>query len=134
MSAASRTLPESRYGASSDERADRRLKVIGAVLGVLLLGIVGWFGYDYISGKNAFSGELIASKVVSADEVEVRLDIRKDAGTAGVCTVRALAESGAEVGRKDFAFEQRAEQVTKVFSLRTTEKATAAELVGCHQR
>ncbi|WP_199548367.1 DUF4307 domain-containing protein [Streptomyces sp. N35] len=134
MSAAPQTLPEARYGASSDERADRKLKVIGAVLGVLLLGIIGWFGYDYISGKNAFSGELIASKVVSASEVEVRLDIRKDAATDGVCTVRALAESGAEVGRKDVVFEQRAEQVNKVFTVRTTEKATAAELLSCTQR
>ncbi|MFI6939559.1 DUF4307 domain-containing protein [Streptomyces sp. NPDC050418] len=134
MSAAPQTLPESRYGASSDERADRKLKIIGAVLGAVLLGIVGWFGYDYISGQQAFSGELVASKVMSADEVEIKLDIRKDAATSGVCTVRALAESGAEVGRKDFVFEQRAAEVTKVFSLRTTEKATAAELVGCSQR
>ncbi|MBC9717701.1 DUF4307 domain-containing protein [Streptomyces sp. TRM66268-LWL] len=134
MSSAPQTLPEARYGASSDERADRKLKIIGAVLGVLLLGIVGWFGYDYISGKKAFSGELIASKVVSASEVEVKLDIRKDAGTSGVCTVRALAESGAEVGRKDVAFDQRTDQITKVFTLRTTEKATAAELVSCTQR
>ncbi len=134
MSAAPQTLPEARYGRSSDERADRTLKVVGAVLAVLFLAVIGWFGYDYITGKQAFSGELIASKVVSASEVEVKLDITKDAGTDGVCTVRALAESGAEVGRKDFVFEQRTDQVTKVFTLRTTEKATAAELLSCKER
>ncbi len=134
MSAGQQTLSEARYGASQDERADRKLKIIGAVLGVLGLGVIGWFGYDYVSGQQAFSGELTTSKVMSAEEVEVRLDIRKDAATSGVCTVRALAESGAEVGRKDFAFDQRTDQVTKVFSLRTTERATAAELVSCHER
>ena len=49
MSTASTRPPEGRYGRSSDERADRTLKVVGTVLAVALLGIVGWFGYHYVA-------------------------------------------------------------------------------------
>ncbi|MGW0731262.1 DUF4307 domain-containing protein [Streptomyces sp. NPDC002851] len=124
-------VPEGRYGRSSDERGDRRLKAVGAVLGVLFLAVVGWIGYDYIGAKAAFSGELITSDVVSAEKAEAHLEIRKDAAVTGVCTVRALAESGAEVGRKDFTFDQREAVIKADVSLRTTQRATAVELVGC---
>ncbi|MDQ8708139.1 DUF4307 domain-containing protein [Streptomyces sp. LHD-70] len=134
MSAVREQLPEGRYGRSADARADRKLKIVGSVLGVLLLGVVGWIGYDYVSGKSAFSGELIKFKVASAQAVDVHLEIRKGADVSGTCTLRALAESGAEVGRKDIAFEQREELVNEVVTLRTTERATAAELVSCDAR
>ncbi|WP_415947995.1 DUF4307 domain-containing protein [Streptomyces sp. KLOTTS4A1] len=133
MSAAPQTLPESRYGASSDERADRNLKIVGAVLGVLMLALIGWFGYDYISAKQNFSGELTKSKVVSDTEVEVLLEVRKAAEASGVCTVRALAESGREVSRVDVVFDQAETSVVEVITLETIERATAAELVGCSQ-
>ena len=45
MTAVRERLPEGRYGRSADERADRKLKIVGAVLGVALLGVIGWFGY-----------------------------------------------------------------------------------------
>ncbi|MDG4857770.1 DUF4307 domain-containing protein [Streptomyces sp. T-3] len=134
MSAVREQVPEGRYGRSADEQADRKLKIVGAVLGVLLLAVVGWIGYDYVSGKSAFSGELIKSKVISDSAVEVHLEIRKDTDASGVCTLRALARSGAEVGRKDVTFEQRSARVDEVVTVRTTEKATAAELIGCEAR
>ncbi|MDI3389368.1 DUF4307 domain-containing protein [Streptomyces sp. B-S-A8] len=134
MSAVREQLPEGRYGRSADDRADRKLKAVGSVLGVLLLGTIGWIGYDYVSGKSAFGGELIKFKVTSAQSVDVHVEIRKSADVSGTCTLRALAESGAEVGRKDIAFEQREDVVNEVVTLRTTERATAAELVFCDAR
>ncbi|RII20942.1 hypothetical protein DSC45_02335 [Streptomyces sp. YIM 130001] len=124
-------LPEGRYGRSEDARADRKLKIVGSVLAVVMLGVIAWIGVDYIGGKNAFNGEMIRSKVVSDESVAVHLEIHKDPGTRGVCTVRALAENGAEVGRKNVTFAQHTDRLDEVVTVRTTSRATAAELISC---
>ncbi|WJV46521.1 DUF4307 domain-containing protein [Streptomyces flavofungini] len=124
-------VPEDRYGRSADARADRTLKIVGSVLGVLMLGVIGWFGYASIAGTE-LSGEMIKFDVVSDQAVEVHLEVRKDADANGYCTLRSQAEDGSEVGRADFRFDQDKGRVDKVVTLRTTERATSAELVGCH--
>ncbi|MFD9909234.1 DUF4307 domain-containing protein [Streptomyces sp. NPDC059063] len=126
-------LPEGRYGRSrsADERADRKLKILGAVLGVCVLVVVGWFGYDSIAGSK-ISGTIITFDP-SDKSVKIHLEVRKDADANGYCTVRAQAESGAEVGRADFRFDENESRVDKSVTLRTTEKPTSAELVGCHK-
>ncbi|KMS68448.1 membrane protein [Streptomyces viridochromogenes] len=130
MSTASTRLPESRYGRSSDERADRTLKVVGAVLGAVLLALIGYFAYHYI-GQNKISAEVIEFDA-GKDSVKVHLEVRKDAGVSGYCTLRSQAESGAEVGRADFRFDGDATRIDKVVTLRTTSQGTTAELLGCH--
>ncbi|MER5892494.1 DUF4307 domain-containing protein [Streptomyces sp. NPDC001876] len=130
MAAVREALPDGRYGRSEDQRADRKLKIVGAVLGVAFLGMVGWFGYDYVAGQD-ISAELIKSDVVSDDRAEAHLEVRKDRDTDGYCTVRALSEDGGEVARKDFRFDQRSERIDEVVSLRTTSRATAVELLAC---
>ncbi|MBZ6103295.1 DUF4307 domain-containing protein [Streptomyces olivaceus] len=122
--------PEGRYGRSSDERADRTLKVAGAVLGAVLLAVIGWFGYHYV-GQNKISGELIGFELAE-DSVQVHLEVRKDAGATGYCTVRSQAEDGDEVGRADFRFDGDATRIDKVVTLRTKAAGTTAELLGCH--
>ncbi|GAA4299252.1 DUF4307 domain-containing protein [Streptomyces venetus] len=130
MSTASTRLPEGRYGRTSDERADRKLKVIGAVLGAALLGLVGWFGYHYV-GQNEISAEVISFEL-GEKSVQVHLEVHKDAGADGYCTVRSQAESGQVVGRGDFHFDGDATRIDKVVTLRTTSPGTTAELLGCH--
>jgi len=130
MSTASTQLPEGRYGRSADERADRKLKIIGSVLGVALLLLVGWFAYHYVGG-NKISAEVISFDT-SAGSVKVHLEVRKDADADGYCTIRSQAENGAEVGRADFRFDQNATRIDKVVTLRTTSQGTTAELLGCH--
>jgi hypothetical protein len=130
MSTASTRPPEGRYGRSSDARADRTLKVAGAVLGALLLALIGYFAYHYV-GQNKISGELITFQVAD-DSVRVHLEVRKDAGASGYCTVRSQAEDGAEVGRADFRFSGPDTRIDKVVTLRTTSRGTTAELLGCH--
>ncbi|MFF3602468.1 DUF4307 domain-containing protein [Streptomyces sp. NPDC002463] len=130
MSAVREQLPEGRYGRSADERADRKLKITGAVLGVLFLGMMGWFGWHYVV-DNKISAEMIKFEVVSDAEVQVHLEIRKDAGVKGVCTLRSRSEDGAEVARKDVRVDDPGTRVDRVFSLRTTARATNAELIGC---
>ncbi|MEV8318162.1 DUF4307 domain-containing protein [Streptomyces sp. NPDC059900] len=133
MAAVSEKAPDGRYGQSrtADERADRKLKIIGSVLGALLLLMVGWFGYDYVSGTKV-SGEMIKWDVISDSAVEVHLEVRKDADAKGYCTLRSQAEDGEEVGRADFRFDQRQERIDKVVTLRTKARGTSAELLGCH--
>ncbi|MEU3097102.1 DUF4307 domain-containing protein [Streptomyces sp. NPDC006967] len=130
MSTPSTRPPEGRYGRSSDERADRTLKAVGAVLSVLLLGLIGWFGYHYVA-QNEISAEMIGFEV-SDDSVRVHLEVHKDAGAAGYCTVRSQAADGAEVGRADFRFDEDATRIDEVVTLRTTSPGTSAELLGCH--
>lgn len=133
MAAVSEKLPDGRYGRerTADERADRKLKIIGSVLGVLFLLMIGWFGYDYVSGSKV-SGEVIKFDVVSAGAVKVHLEVRKDADAKGYCTLRSQAEDGEEVGRADFRFDQNDGRIDKVVTLRTKARGTSAELIGCH--
>ncbi|WOT34640.1 DUF4307 domain-containing protein [Streptomyces coeruleorubidus] len=130
MSTASTRLPEGRYGSSSDQRADRTLKAVGAVLAAALLGLVGWFGYHYVA-QSEISAEVISFEP-GKESVQVHLEVRKGAGTDGYCTVRSQAENGAEVGRADFRFDGDATRIDKVVTLRTTSPGTTAELLGCH--
>ncbi|MFD8967200.1 DUF4307 domain-containing protein [Streptomyces sp. NPDC059568] len=123
-------LPPGRYGRSADEHADHRLRIIGAVLGTALIALIGWFGYHYVVDRSV-SGELIKFKVVSATSVEVHLEVRKDRDAGGSCTLRSLAENGAEVGRKDVRFGPGETRIDQVFTVRTTAPATSAELLGC---
>ncbi|MGW6565549.1 DUF4307 domain-containing protein [Streptomyces sp. NPDC054975] len=133
MSAVREQLPEGRYGRSADERADRKLKIAGAVLGVLFLGLLGWFGWYYVVDSR-ISAETIKFDVVSDTEVQVHLEVRKDVDAQGVCTLRSRSEDGAEVGRKDVRFDQAQGRIDTVVSIRTTARATSAELVGCSGR
>ncbi|GAA1309206.1 DUF4307 domain-containing protein [Streptomyces sp. NBC_00053] len=130
MTAVPETLPENRYGRSADQRADRKLKIIGSVLGVVLLGVVGWIGYDYVTGQG-ISAEVIKRQVVSDQRVDIHLEVRKDKDAKGYCTLRAQHEDGSDVARKDFRFDERTDRIDRVLSLRTTARATSVELLGC---
>ena len=124
--------PPGRYGADAggDARTDRRLKITGAVLGALLLAFVGWAGVSYISGQQV-TGEVTGFTVVSDTEVTATIQVRKPSGTVGVCTIRSQAADGLEVGRADFRFEDDSDRVHRAVTLRTTGRATTAELLSC---
>ncbi|GAA2480086.1 DUF4307 domain-containing protein [Streptomyces gobitricini] len=130
MSPVREGLPEGRYGHSADERADRKLKIVGSVLGVALLALVGWFGYDYIAGQKV-SAELIKFDVSADDRVQAHLEVRKDRDAKGSCTLRALAEDGGEVGHKNVRFDRAVDRIDEVVTVRTTARATSVELLGC---
>ncbi|MEW1655766.1 MULTISPECIES: DUF4307 domain-containing protein [unclassified Streptomyces] len=130
MAAVREGLPDGRYGRSADQRADRTLKIVGAVLGAVLLGVVGWLGVSYISGQD-LSGRIITWDAVSDHEVKVHLEVVKGTDDTGVCTLRSQATDGTEVGRKDITVDQRTGQVDTEVTLRTTRRATTAVLVGC---
>lgn len=130
--AGERRPPAGRYGPAADAeaRTDRRLKAVGAVLGAALLAFVVWAGVSYVGGTPV-TGELTGFTVVSETEVEATVQVRKPAERTAVCTVRSQAADGLEVGRADFRIADRGEVVHTAVSLRTTGRATSAELLGC---
>ncbi|OLZ70864.1 hypothetical protein AV521_12685 [Streptomyces sp. IMTB 2501] len=130
MTTASARLPEGRYGRSSDERADRKLKIAGVVLGAVLLALVGYFAYHYVV-ESKISAQVITFEATD-NAVKAHLEVHKDSATAGYCTLRSQAADGSEVGRADFRFTGSATRIDKVVTLRTTAKGTTAELLGCH--
>ncbi|KOV63666.1 DUF4307 domain-containing protein [Streptomyces sp. MMG1121] len=130
MSTASARLPEGRYGRSSDERADRKLRIAAMVLGAFLLVLVGYFAYHYVV-ETKISAQVITFEATD-NAVEVHLEVHKDSGTDGYCTLRSQAADGSEVGRADFRFDGKATRIDQVVTLRTTAKGTTAELLGCH--
>ncbi|MEU3463717.1 DUF4307 domain-containing protein [Streptomyces sp. NPDC006733] len=130
MAAVREGLPEGRYGRGADARSDRRLKVIGLVLGVLALGGIGWFGWHSVAGTEV-SGEVIKSRAVSEQAVEIHLEVRKDAGTVAVCTLRSVDEDHTEVGRMDVVLRDHRKQIDTVVTMRTTHRGETAELLGC---
>ncbi|MEU3843249.1 DUF4307 domain-containing protein [Streptomyces sp. NPDC028635] len=131
MSTASTQLPQERYGRSSDVRSDRTLKIVGAVLGAVLLAVIGWFGYHYVAGSG------ISAQVITFDTsdhaVKVHLEVHKDSGADGYCTLRSQAADGTEVGRADFRFTGPDTRIDRVVTLRTTARGSTAELLGCHR-
>ncbi|MFW6694771.1 DUF4307 domain-containing protein [Streptomyces sp. MAR4 CNX-425] len=130
MSGAPQTVPEGRYGRSADARADRRLKILGGVLGAAVLGFVAWGAIDATAGSQA-SGELIRFKVVSDHEVQVHIEVRKKTDVDAVCTVRSLAADKSEAGIRDVRVDEPENRVDTVVSIRTTTRGANAELVGC---
>ncbi|MEU6809265.1 DUF4307 domain-containing protein [Streptomyces sp. NPDC046831] len=130
MSTASTRLPEGRYGRSPDGRADRTLKIVGAVLGGVLVALIGCFAYTYVGGTE-ISGQVITFEA-SDNAVRVHLEVRKDADARGYCTLRSQDENRSEVGRADFRFDEHATRIDKVVTLRTTARGSTAELLGCH--
>ncbi|MER5631562.1 DUF4307 domain-containing protein [Streptomyces nitrosporeus] len=130
MAAVREAVPEGRYGRTQDQRADRKLRIIGGVLGVAFLAMIGWFGYSYIAGQDV-RAEIVKSRIVSDGRVDAHLEIHKDRDAAGHCTIRALSEDGGEVGRKEIRVEESTERIDTVVSMRTTTRATAVELMSC---
>ncbi|MBT2429016.1 DUF4307 domain-containing protein [Streptomyces sp. ISL-112] len=130
MTAVREATPQGRYGRTDDQRADRKLRIVGSVLGVALLGVVGWIGFGYVAGQG-ISAELIKFDIVSDVRTEAHLEVRKDSDVEGYCTVRALSKDGSEVGRKGTRFGPGAGRVDELVVMRTRARATAVELTGC---
>jgi hypothetical protein len=119
-----------RFGTDADARADRTLRRVALVLGVLLAAGIGWYGYRSIADSTV-SAQVVAFKAVSDQAVEIHLEVHKDAGDTVVCTLRSEDADHNEVGRKDVRLAQHAGQVDTVVTVRTTARGTTGELVGC---
>ncbi|MFE9775272.1 SURF1 family cytochrome oxidase biogenesis protein [Streptomyces sp. NPDC005931] len=120
-----------RHDPTADARKDRVLKVSGAVLGAGLLALIVWSGTAYVAGEDVNS-RLVAFDVVSDRAVEARIEVeRASSASPVVCTLRSLAQTGQEAGRKDVRITESGRRVEARVTLRTAQRATSVELVGC---
>ncbi|MDH6579045.1 DUF4307 domain-containing protein [Kitasatospora sp. MAP5-34] len=124
-------LPEGRYGRRSDRDADRRLKVVGAVCGVVCLGLIVWLGGSYLVRETRMNGSVLAFEAVSDTAMQVHLSVSKTDGTAGVCTIRSQAPDASVVGLSDFPVPAAGTSYDRILTLKTTSRGTTAELMGC---
>ncbi|KIQ64180.1 hypothetical protein TR51_32825 [Kitasatospora griseola] len=123
--------PAGRYSRADDRTTDRRLRIAGAVFGVLLVGLIAWLGGSYLLRETKLNGTVPTFQTVSDSEVQLQLSVRKSDGTSGVCTVRSQGADGAVVGQSDFQVPARGTTYDKVVTLRTTSRGSTAELLGC---
>jgi hypothetical protein len=119
-----------RFGEDADARADRKLKIVAAVLGAVAVVGLGWYGWHTIAASKV-TGEVVAFKAVSDQAMEIHLEVLKDPGTVAVCTLRSQDANHNEVGRKDVTLSQHAKQVDTIVTLRTTARGTTGEVVSC---
>ncbi|OIV38822.1 hypothetical protein BIV57_03525 [Mangrovactinospora gilvigrisea] len=117
-------------GSGGGSGSNRGLKILGALLGAALLAFVGWSGVSYLQ-RDDVSGQLVSYQVQNGHQVRALLQVNKSKGMAASCTVRSRARDGSEVGRRTVPIAKDRDSVTEWVSLRTTSKATNAELVGC---
>ncbi|WP_035846856.1 DUF4307 domain-containing protein [Kitasatospora azatica] len=135
MTASSDTRPSApptgRYGGRSDQEADRRLKLVGGVLAVLLVALVAWLGGSYLLRETKLNGTVPTFQIVSDSEVQAQLSVTKSSGTAGTCTIRSQAADGSVVGQLDVQVPKAGSSFVQVVTIRTTARGTTAELLGC---
>ncbi|WP_037573394.1 DUF4307 domain-containing protein [Phaeacidiphilus oryzae] len=124
--------PAGRYGGGprGDATADRKLKRIGLVLGILAVcGLVA-LAVSYLQGAKV-SGEVVAFQVTGDHAVQVHLGVDKSSGSAGTCTLSALDTDQAEVGRITVPIPAKGDSYDSIVTIRTIHRATAAQLVSC---
>jgi hypothetical protein len=123
--------PAGRYGnADDDARADRRLRRLGMVFGVLFVALVAGLGAFYIL-QTKLDGQVIAFQVTSDHAVQVHLSVDKDSGDAGSCTLRSLATDQSVVGQVTVPVPAQGSSYDTLVTIRTTARATTAEVVSC---
>ena len=86
------------------------------MLGAALLGVVGWFGFDYVGGQS-LSAQVIKFKVRLGHQGRGASGGTQGQGRHGHLHPARPRTSGDEVGREDFRFGEPANQVDKVVTV-----------------
>ncbi|MEU6170949.1 DUF4307 domain-containing protein [Streptantibioticus parmotrematis] len=134
MTAVREGLPEGRYGRPrTPDRSDRKLRVAAWVAGALAVVALGLYGWSYMSGSSV-NADVLTFKVVSASQVNATIQVYKSADQTAVCTVVSEDVDKDEVGRKDVTVTQHGTTVVAGVTIRTTARATDAELLSCTAR
>ncbi|QMU75112.1 DUF4307 domain-containing protein [Streptacidiphilus sp. PB12-B1b] len=127
--AARLTPPAGRYGTDLAEK-DRRLRRWYQVIAGLAVVLMGVLTAVYVM-HSSVSGEVEAFQVVSPSKVLIHLQVTKNAGQAGNCTVRSRDANGNEVGRITVTIPKAASTYDTIVDLRTSGLGTTGELVSC---
>ena len=130
---AGQQLPEGRYGSRVRKTPRRGLR--WALFGLVLLGalVVTVVAYNNL-GSQPIEGKQVAFDVLDDQSVRVTLEVRRNEPERPVdCVVRARAESGDEVGRKEVLIPPSAavDTVRNETVIRTSSRGVVGEVYGC---
>ena len=125
-------LPPERYG--SRGRVARPRPVLRwsltAVVLVALRG-VAVLGYRTL-GSAPIQGEQVAFRIVDDHTVQVTVEVQRDEPSKPAdCVVRARAESGLEIGRREVLIRPSEGVTRQDTELTTSERAVVGEVYGC---
>lgn len=113
--------------------SSRKRWFYAATITVVVLGVViAWFGYKQFADPDV-SGEATAHEIISSDTVNVQYTVnRADPSNAVACVVRARAQDGSEVGRREVIVPPGDQtQVGANTEVHTSEPAVIGEVFGC---
>ncbi|WP_207954844.1 DUF4307 domain-containing protein [Saccharopolyspora elongata] len=124
-------IPQDRYGSRARTRPRPALRwVLISVVLVTLVG-VAIVGYRNL-GSTPIQGKQIAHEVIDDHSVKIVLEVQRDEPQRPAdCVVRARAESGEEVGRKEVLIQPADGTTRQETVLRTSARATIGEVYGC---
>lgn len=125
-------LPPERYG-SRARAARSRPALRWSLIAVVLVALVGVATLGYLNlGSTPIQGEQAAFRILDDHTVEVTVEVqRDDPSKPADCVVRARAESGREVGRREVLIHPGDDVVRQDTQLRTSERAVVGEVYGC---
>ena len=122
-------IPEhlrARYGLTNSPWP-RRLRTV--LVGLVILGLIGFT--QYRAANPSIQGELVAFKVVSDTQVDVRWKVQRKQDQKIFCTIRAQDVHKTDVGYATVAIPA-GDKIGQVrYSLTTNGTAVLAEILGC---
>jgi hypothetical protein len=117
---------QERYG------LDRRPVGRWVGVGVLTAVFVAVVGFVTISLSGArVDARLVTWDDVAADRVDMRIEVRRPAGTEVTCILRAQDEHRIDVGYATLVLPPGDDRIVADYALRTLAPAYTAELLGC---
>ena len=124
------TPPADRYGRTPSglSRGARFAIAFALAAGVAL---AAWFAFAQYQ-RSPVDADVVSFRVTSAEEIEVDFQVTMPPGTTAVCTVGALSPSFAQVGSLQVPVGPSSTGTARyTVTVRTTQKADAADVKGC---
>jgi hypothetical protein len=95
------------------------------------VALAAWFAVAQ-HRRSPVEADVVSFRVLSAEEVEVDFQVTLPPGTTAVCTVGALSPSFAQVGSLQVPVGPSETGTARyTVTVRTTQKADAADIEGC---
>lgn len=123
-------LLQERYGVPSR----RRRRLVAAVVAAVAVAAVAWLAWAALAQarRGEISGSATAFRVIDQRHVEVDVTVRRPAGTAVVCTARAVDSRQETVGLRSVPVPTAGDGPQRLtIAVGTVTAATAAELLRC---
>lgn len=127
-----RSGPKATYPAEQSRASRRRWFLICSTAVVIAGLVIAWAGFQRF-GDPEVSGQATAHEILGSDSVAVQYTVnRADPATPVACVVRARAQDGAEVGRREILIPAGTDlQVGARTVVVTSRPPVIGEVFGC---